>query len=121
MRRCVAPQPSLGAEPTQGPLGPHLHGCSSRYGAWPEAPFWRAVRKAKQSLVPLAAPEAAELVTCTSALATIWFWALLQDFADLQDIPTGWDDVQVDHPCIGVISSATGDAEPLLCLNRPVA
>ena len=83
--------------------------------------LWRAVRKANKSLVPLTAPEAAELVTCTSARAAIWLWALLQDFADLQDIPKGWDDVQADHPCIGIISSATGDAEPRLCLNRPVA
>ena len=81
----------------------------------------RAVWKAKQRHVLLTAPEAADLVTCMSARAATWLCAILQDFADLQDIPTGWDYVPADHPCIGVISTATGDAEPRLCLNRPDA
>ena len=61
--------------------------------------LWQAVWKAKQRHVPLTAePEAADLVACTSARAATWLWALLQDFADLQDIPMGWDDVPAAHP-----------------------
>ena len=81
--------------------------------------LWKAVRKVKQRHVPHTVAEAADLVTCMSAQAATWLWALLQDFADLQ---AGWDDVSVDHSsCIGVISIATGDAEPRLCPNRPEA
>ena len=87
--------PSLSAESSQS-KGPWALICMAALHAMElgRRHLWKAVRKANQRRrVPLTGPaEAADLVTCMPAWAATWLWALLQDFADLQDIPPGWDD-----------------------------
>ena len=72
---------------------------------------------------PAAGADLAAAVQQASRAAAAWFWCLLQDFVDLQQVPDTWGGSARRHPFISVTqgrASAEDMVTTLLRLNLPV-